>query len=326
LAYTAICLGITTMTSNLNSTLTLISLLTANPLPKEYEAALVVWQVLLAAGYAVSDPTKGERGTPIDLRFSGTLNGVEEKVGVEIKAHGGHVSSQTIYKALDARKAAGLDRMLVIALGEFSPLARERTASERLGKLDLLTPNDLRDWVLRYAQFTAAPVRAVNAIMRDAMRETALRLAARPGELSDLSWLDLERMMREVFEGLGFDTELTRSTKDGGFDLRLAVGEDVYLIEVKHWKDKKVGASVATGLQVVATQHGAKGGLVLASGGFTPTVFEGLLRAGPPVHLGDGKKIIGLCQAFYRQGAPIWQQDTYLPALLLKDTAAPWLS
>jgi len=308
------------LTDELRTVLGLIDLLNARPARREYEAALIVWQVLKAAGYAVSNPTKGVRGTPIDLRFTGVLNGVEEKVGVEIKAHSGHVSGQTIYQSLVARTAGGFDRMLVIALGEFSPLALERSENEGLGKLDLLTPNDLRDWIRRHAVAVTATSRSVTVIMRDAMRETALRLTSAPGELADLSWLDLERMMREVFEGLGFETELTRSTKDGGFDLRLTVEKSAYLIEVKHWKDKKVGAPIVRGLQVVATEQGAAGGLILASGGFSSTVFEGVLQPGPPIHLGGGEKILGLCRSFYKVGSPLWQQDVDLPALLLRDT------
>lgn len=128
------------MREDLVPTLALIERLTAEPLLREYEASLIVWQVLKAAGYAVSDPTQSGRDSPIDLHFTGLLNGVSEKVGVEIKAHRGHVSGQTIYKALDARTAGGFDRMLVIALGQFSPLALDRGSSDRLGKVDLLTP------------------------------------------------------------------------------------------------------------------------------------------------------------------------------------------
>jgi hypothetical protein len=46
-------------------------------------------------------------------------------------------------------------------------------------------------------------------------------LAENPEQLDTVEWRDLERIMRETFEGLGFDTFLTRSTKDGSFDLQL---------------------------------------------------------------------------------------------------------
>ena len=57
------------------------------------------------------------------------------------------------------------------------------------------------------------------------MRELARRLALHPEELPTVEWRDLERILRETFEGIGFDTKLTRSTKDGGFDLELTIAE-----------------------------------------------------------------------------------------------------
>lgn len=132
-------------------------------------------------------------------------------------------------------------------------------------------------------------------------------------------------MLREVFEGLGFETELTRSTKDGGFDLRLTTNGATYLVEVKHWSDQKVGPKAVSKLQLVVSEEGAAGGILLATGGFTNTVFEGFLEI-PPINLGDGGKILGLCKAYYRQGTQLWQPDTDLAALLLEDTVtvAEW--
>jgi hypothetical protein len=71
------------------------------------------------------------------------------------------------------------------------------------------------------------------------MKEVAKHLALCPADLHRVEWRDLERLLREAFEGIGFDTVLTRSTKDGGFDLRLMFEDHgrkrTYLVEVKHW-------------------------------------------------------------------------------------------
>lgn len=58
-------------------------------------------------------------------------------------------------------------------------------------------------------------------IIRTAMKAIARMIAKHPISLQAVEWRDLERVLREVFESLGFTVELTRSGKDGGFDLKL---------------------------------------------------------------------------------------------------------
>jgi hypothetical protein len=151
------------------------------------------------------------------------------------------------------------------------------------------------------------------------MREVALRIARVPQELQDVEWRDLERLLREVFEGLKFDTTLTASAKDGGFDLKLEANGETFLVEVKHWK-QAVGPGVVNNFLKVSAREEAKGSLLLASGGFTDTMFEGILEVGPPMYLGGRDKIVDLCRIFYRLGTELLQLDTELPTVLLKDT------
>jgi len=75
----------------------------------------------------------------------------------------------------------------------------------------------------------------VVAIVAEFSRALARRLALSPSELADVEWRDLERLLAEVCDALGFGTTLTRSGKDGGFDLELRADGSVYLVEVKHW-------------------------------------------------------------------------------------------
>jgi hypothetical protein len=75
----------------------------------------------------------------------------------------------------------------------------------------------------------------VGAILRRSMREIARRIAASPGELAALEWRDLERILFEVFDTLGYKACLTRPAKDGAYDLRLEAEGRIYFVEVKHW-------------------------------------------------------------------------------------------
>ena len=90
-------------------------------------------------------------------------------------------------------------------------------------------------------------------IVRNAMKALVIAIAENPEYLHDVEWRDLERILREVFETMGFDTKLTRSGKDGGFDLQLQCDESgkqkTFLVEVKHWmgSGKKVGKDTSSG-------------------------------------------------------------------------------
>jgi HJR/Mrr/RecB family endonuclease len=49
----------------------------------------------------------------------------------------------------------------------------------------------------------------------------ALEIAKDPSALSRLEWFDIERMVAEVFDGLGFNVTLTPPAKDRGKDVIL---------------------------------------------------------------------------------------------------------
>lgn len=274
------------------------------------ETERVLQSILIECGFWLSasqfsDPDQG----PVDMAFNGQLEGRQEKVGVILKAVRGPVSGQTVYQALDVARA-GFDRVLLISTGGFTRLALDRGKMDRLGRVDLLTPEDLRCWLRRHA---APPqeVRTCSLIIREAMRSVARRLGDHPGELDEITWVDLERVLREVFEGLGFTTELTRPAMDGGFDLRLTDEQgQVVLVEVKHWAEpNRVGPKQVSRLIEVTAREGAAGGLLLSRSGYTDTVYNGLIVIPPKVRLGDGDKIRSLCRIYSRLGSELWQPE-----------------
>lgn len=288
--------------------------------PQDVERA--IHGVLMAAGYAVSTPSPGKPDIGIDMELRGRLDGRSERVGVEVKSHKGRVSGQTIYRAMDAMRAGSLDRILIVALGGYSSLALERADIERLGKVDLLDIPDLRSWLRRHEAADKPEAKSIRQILRRAMCDLAVRLAVAPEEIYDVEWRDMERLLGEVFERLGFKTHVTASAKDGGIDLRLMDPEGrTYLVEVKHWLTK-VGTGAVKRLVEVTARESAKSGLLLATGGFADTIFDGLIEVKAPVCLGDAEKIVSLCQAFYRAETQLWQPEESLAELLLSQTLA----
>lgn len=165
----------------------------------------------------------------------------------------------------------------------------------------------------------------LEVIVRAAMKAIPLEIAKNPQCLRDVEWRDLERAMREVFEQLGFETELTRSGKDGGFDLRLECEEDgetqIFLVEVKHWlaSGKRPGSEVLSALvDVVAKAGGKTKGLLVSSSGFTGNVLSGRTEVEQhTVRIAGQNKIVSLCQSYLESLEGVWLPTTELSEMLL---------
>ena len=165
-------------------------------------------------------------------------------------------------------------------------------------------------------------------IVRTTMRAIAIAVAKDPDCLQDVEWRDLERALREVFEGLGFTTRLTRSGNDGGFDLELKYAENgrqsIVLVEVKHWagSGKKPGKAIVRSLvDVVARAAPGTTGLLLSSTGFTSNLVNGRTEIEQQkVRLGGQAKIVSLCQSYLQRTDGIWAPMTDLAEMLMSGT------
>ncbi|MEJ5151595.1 restriction endonuclease [Comamonas sp. MYb396] len=169
----------------------------------------------------------------------------------------------------------------------------------------------------------------LEVIVRTAMKAIPLEIAKNPKCLREVEWRDLERAMREVFEQLGFETELTRSGKDGGFDLRLECEEDgekqIFLVEVKHWlaSGKKPGSEALSALvDVVAKAGGTTKGLLVSSSGFTGNVLSGRTEVEQhTVRIAGQEKIVTLCQSYLESLEGFWVPTTELSEMLLEGSS-----
>ncbi|WP_257463444.1 restriction endonuclease [Archangium lipolyticum] len=162
--------------------------------------------------------------------------------------------------------------------------------------------------------------------MRKTMREIAKWIAKFPDGLMELEWPELERVLREVFEGLGFVTRLTPLAQDGGFDLELSCAKDgkpiTFLVEIKHWTPpSRPGRRILKSFFDVVVKNSATAGLLLSSSGFSSDAIAGRTEVERQrVRLGDHSKIVTLCQYYVQREAGLWVETTPLPDLLFGDT------
>lgn len=175
---------------------------------------------------------------------------------------------------------------------------------------------------LPHEKESATELLAFPDIIRDFSASLAKRLAVCPGDLSNFEWRDLERALAAAFEGIGFQTRLTRPAKDGGFDIELYLGAKIYLVEVKHWSaPSQVGIGMVTHFAEVVAMRASDRGLFLSSSGFRNSLLSQRMEIAPAqVALGDGRKIIGLCQRYLESVQGVWQPATDLSELLFLDT------
>jgi restriction system protein len=93
--------------------------------------------------------------------------------------------------------------------------------------------------------------------------------------VAQLSWKEFGLLVGEAFRQRGYSVVETGDGADGGVDLILTKNGDRFLVQCKHWKSgARVSVMVVRELLGVMTSQKAKGGFVVASGGFTKDAEE----------------------------------------------------
>lgn len=114
---------------------------------------------------------------------------------------------------------------------------------------------------------------ALGSFLRRRKRTDLLRSATASGALeviARMSWREFEMLVGEGFRQQGYQvTELGGDGPDGGVDLVLRKGGEVFLVQCKHWRAQKVRVDVVRELYGVMAARGAAGGYVVTAGDFT---------------------------------------------------------
>ncbi len=291
--------------------------------PKDAET--LVADIFRACGHDVTETGFIGLGADVDCYFRTTLDGLSQLIGVEVRANRKPVPASVVEQAFDLKASGRFDRMMVVASGGFTPAATYHAEAVALGEVDLLVPNDLRNWIIKANTPPTDPgLNQFQRTVKKAMQDLASEIAKDPQRLWDAEWRDLERILHVTFEGLGFDCRLTRASQDGGFDLELTLDRDgrkeIYLVEVKHWMEKKPGEAQLTKLIRVTAEKKAAGGILLSTSGFTKTISSGIVEYDQPIHLGDSTKMISLIRTYHRLKSALWMPTPDAHTTLLTGT------
>jgi len=105
--------------------------------------------------------------------------------------------------------------------------------------------------------------------------------------LRNMNWREFEMLVGEAFRMKGYAvTETGGGGADGGIDLELRKGGEVFLVQCKQWRAFKVSVNIVRELFGVMAAQGATGGFVVTSGVFTADAQE--FAKGRNIDLIDG--------------------------------------
>lgn len=151
-------------------------------------------------------------------------------------------------------------------------------------------------------------------------------IAKDPAALESIEWRDLERLVAEIFSGLGFDAELTPGSKDGGKDVIISFTvsnqNKSYLIEIKHWRSgSRVGRSVISEFLHVVTQEKRSGGLLLSTSGYSKNALEHWTEFDrQKIRFGTGEKVASLCRNYVKASNGTWYYPDPIEKVIFEDT------
>ena len=153
----------------------------------------------------------------------------------------------------------------------------------------------------KIGQFVLPAIFIGGAIWSAVRRSSRNKLVAQAANATDksvldgMSWQQFELLVGEAFRLDGFSVqERGGASPDGGIDIVLLRGSEKYFVQCKHWKSLKVGVDVVRELYGVMAAHGAVGGFVVTSGGFTKDAIE--FASGRNVILVDGPVLFDMIQ------------------------------
>jgi restriction endonuclease Mrr len=252
-----------------------------------------------------------------------------ETVGIQAKLYRASrrsVSMTDVQSLVGAALLQDLSRVVLVTNGIFAESVRAIVDRNLPLRIELLDIEGLRGWVSRLRDAKVDVEAEVRIMLRDLSSRLARLIAGEPAALMHLEWRDVERVVAEVFDGLGFGVTLTPSSKDGGKDVILTCtvkGKRAeYYVEIKHWRSStRVGSNAIEKLLKVIVKERKDGGLFLSTYGFTGNAFEQLTAIEQQkLRFGDKEKIVAFCRSYVKAKSGLWSPPEDLAEVLFSDT------
>jgi len=145
---------------------------------------------------------------------------------------------------------------------------------------------------------------AIGSVIKNRKRGMLFTGASRsssPARINTLSWSEFEMLVGEAFRMQGYAvTETGGGGADGGVDLELRKGNEIFLVQCKQWRAYKVSVNTVRELYGVMAARGAAGGYVVTSGRFTEDARA--FASGRNIELIEGDELHAMIQSVESAG------------------------
>lgn len=246
-------------------------------------------------------------------------------IGVEVKTHKGKVTLNTVASSIVHSTIKSLDRLMIISSSPFTKSLLENMNHFNPLEVQLYDIGGLKEWAFDKGKTLekGTEKNTIYLLVKQAVSTLSKKLTqiiSEHGEnaLDYIEWRQLEALIAEIFSGLGFETELTPPSKDGGKDVVVTYHGYRYLIEIKHWKaPNKVGSNELSDFLQVIVNEKSDGGLYLSTSGYCSNAFEQLkVITKKPVNYQGTKKIISLVNTYEKVQSGVWSKPLTIEELL----------
>ncbi|MCC6558688.1 MAG: restriction endonuclease [Polyangiaceae bacterium] len=286
-------------------------------------------RLLRRDGYEVRLAGRGaEAGFDFMATRIATARNAAASIGIELKHYraGRPAAVEAVRALLGAAMGREHDRVMLISTTGFTKQAKIEVARDLPVVAELIDLDELKEWIRRATAPQPDDLPRIEDLIRAMSRRFAEIIARDPDQIAQLEWRDVERLVAEVFNGLGFEVTLTPPAKDGGKDVILECMVDgatcTYIVEVKHWKSStRVGSkAIKTFLEVIARER-REGGLFLSTYGYCDNAFSTLSEIERQrLRFGAKTKVVGLCTTYTMAASGIWSPPESLVDLLYEGT------
>lgn len=298
--------------------------------PQEAERLMgeILEPLLAETGYSTQS-VGNQRDLGVDFIARKEHHGEQgsEEIAIEYKHfRQGTVGVDVVHRVLGAAKSMGLSRAMIVTNSRFTYAAREALRRSTPVGIELIDIDALRSWIGRIEQVPSIDISQINIIRRAFSRKLIEQIINNPRSLDEIEWREMERLLSEVFEGLGFEARLTPGSKDGGKDIilkcKVASKTHTYYVEVKHWRSgQRVGAGAITDFLNIIVNEEIEGGLFLSTYGFCSNAIESLTEIQrKSLRFGTENKVVSLCKSYFKAMSGIWTPDDLLPEVLHDNT------
>lgn len=269
-------------------------------------------------------PLINDGGLDFIAKRAGTDN---TTIGIEYKHYRQRpVGIDIVSAVLGSALKRGVSRAMVLTNTRFTRSAHDIVRRSVPIELELLDIDALKAWWARIEIDADINRQEIEVILKTMSRRFAQLVAQDPDNLRKLEWRQIEQMLAEVFEGIGFNVELTPPSKDDGKDIILECvlngNHRHYIVEIKHWRSAtRVGNKALREFLDVVLKEEREGGLFLSSFGYCNNAFEYLTEIDrKKIKCGDQEKVVSLCQSYLKAESGIWSPQSQLPNILYEGT------